>query len=396
MKNVKLILFALSLISCTQTALGQRVRVFETLQGAIPYRIPALAVCRDGSLIAVSDYRYCGNDIGYGAVDLHQRISTDNGNSWGEEKVLAHGTAEGDKNTFGYAYGDAAIVADRMSEEVLMLCVSGKMVYFNSRRSNPNRVARLRSHNGGRTWEAAEEITEQVYQLFDQRRKGPIEGLFFGSGKICQSRKVKVGKYYRLYGAVLTHDGVFVLYSDDFGETWNVLGDADTSPCPKGDEPKCEELPDGSVLLSARTEGRYFNVFTYTNRKRGEGNWGQAVAAPAFSDIKNACNGEVLMVKARTAERGKRVHLLLQSVPFGPRRRNVGFFYKEIADKKDWKQIGEKWVRGLQVSDNLSAYSTMIQLHDGRIGFLWEEGPTNYHIDYLPLSISEITGGKYH
>ncbi len=395
MKSLKTILLILGLTLSVQASYAQRVRLFETFKDSVPYRIPALAVCRDGSLIAVSDYRYCGNDIGYGAVDLHQRISHDGGKTWGLETLLARGTAEGNSNTFGYAYGDATIVADRQSDEVLMLCVSGKMVYFNSRRDNPNRVARFRSHDGGRTWQPAEEITDQIYGLFDQRKEGPVQGLFFGSGKICQSRKVKVGRYYRLYAAVLTHSGVFALYSDDFGESWKVLGDADTSPCPKGDEPKCEELPDGSVVLSARTMGRFFNVFTFSNKKKACGTWGEPVAARAFADIKNACNGEILLVKARSSATGKRVHLLLQSVPFGPQRRNVGFFYKELSGKNDAKRIGEEWHRGLQVSHELSAYSTMVQLADGRIGFLWEEGPTAYNIDYLPLSISEITGGKY-
>jgi sialidase-1 len=41
-----------------------------------------------------------------------------------------------------------------------------------------------------------------------------------------------------------------------------------------------------------------------------------------------------------------------------------------------------------------SAYSTMILQHDGRIGFLWEEGPTVYNIDYESLSLKDITGGE--
>ena len=394
MKKVKILLITFGLL-ISSVMFGQRVRVFETHKDSIPYRIPALAVCRDGSLIAVSDYRFCGRDIGYGAVDLHWRMSRDNGRTWGEEKILAHGTAEGKENTFGFAYGDAAIVADRQSDEVLLLCVSGQVVYFDSKRDNPNRVARFRSHDGGRTWSAAEEITEHIYGLLDVRTAGGVQGLFFGSGKIAQSRKVRVGKYYRLYAAVVTHSGVFALYSDDFGETWKVLGDVETSPCPKGDEPKCEELPDGSVVLSVRTEGRFFNVFTFSNKKKARGTWGEPVLAPAFAGIKNACNGEVLLVKARRKSDGKRTNLLLQTVPFGPQRRHVGFFYKELKGKNDWKEIGEGWQRGLQVSNGLSAYSTMVQLHDGRIGFLWEEGPTNYNIDFQPLTISEITSGEY-
>ena len=67
-------------------------RLFETVEGGIPYRIPAITTCQDGTLIAVSDYRYCGSDIGYGAVDLHYRLSEDNGLTWGTERILADGT----------------------------------------------------------------------------------------------------------------------------------------------------------------------------------------------------------------------------------------------------------------------------------------------------------------
>ena len=73
--------------------------------------------------------------------------------------------------------------------------------------------------------------------------------MFMSSGKVCQSSIAKVGKYYRVYAALCTRKGNFVVYSDDFGDTWNVLGSATESCAPQGDEVKCEELPDGSVII---------------------------------------------------------------------------------------------------------------------------------------------------
>ena len=52
--------------------------------------------------------------------------------------------------------------------------------------------------------------------------------------------------YYRLYCAVLLKNvnsvnTNFVLYSDDFGGTWDVLGGVENAPVPSGgDEPKVE------------------------------------------------------------------------------------------------------------------------------------------------------------
>ena len=42
-----------------------------------------------GDILAVGDYRYCGADIGFGRVDIHGRISKDNGQTWGTEFKIA-------------------------------------------------------------------------------------------------------------------------------------------------------------------------------------------------------------------------------------------------------------------------------------------------------------------
>ena len=59
---------------------------------------------------------------------------------------------------------------------------------------------------------------------------------------------------------------------------------------------------------------------------------------------------------------------------------------------------GTKWQQK-QIHDGTSAYSTMIQQKDGRIGFLYEYNeqgnPAGYDIRYKSLTISEITGGQY-
>ena len=148
----------------------------------------------------------------------------------------------------------------------MVVCVTGNTVYGHgtTKRSNPNRVAVLHSRDGGHTWSQPVDITEQVYSLFDKSNLGPVDAMFFGSGRICQSQLVKVGRYYRLYAALCARPGGNrVVYSDDLGRTWHALGDIHTSPAPTGDEPKVEELPDGSVVLSSRISGgRLFNIST--------------------------------------------------------------------------------------------------------------------------------------
>ena len=396
------LVFALQIVCPFVSNAQTTQRLFETVEGKIPYRIPAIATTKNGTLIAVADYRYCYSDIGFGPVDLHYRLSHDNGLTWGEERVLADGTGDetdvqNPQTAWRYAFGDCAIVAGRESQEVAVLCVGGKTVYHRARRQNPNRVVLFRSHDGGQTWDKGREITEEIYGLFDQRREGPINSLFVGSGKIHQSRYVKVGNFYRLYAALCTLSGNFVIYSDDFGDTWRVLGDPNHSPARDGDEPKCEELPDGSVILSSRYQGRLFNIFTFTDAARAEGSWDLRAKALDMKNVQNACNGEIILLPVTRKKDSKKVWIALQSIPFGPNRTNVGFYYHELlADHEGAALFAYNWKKGLQVSTQSSAYSTFTLQKDGKLGFLWEEGSTGYNIDYRSLSIEEITLNEYH
>lgn len=371
--------------------------LFETDSvNKIPYRIPAIAQCRNGNLIAVSDFRYCGSDIGYGAVDLVYRISKDYGNTWSPIAKLADGHGDENHIQWDYAFGDCGLVANRTNSEVLAVCVAGKTVYFQGKRNNPNRVAVFRSNDNGKTWDKGHEITEQIYRLFDGRKQGPIQSLFFTSGRIHQSRYVKVGKYYRLYSGLCTLSGNFIVYSDDFGHQWKVLGNIDESPCKDGDEVKCEELPDGSLILSSRAEGRMLNIFTFTNIKKGEGHWDSRQTASDMAHIKNQCNGEILVLPVVRKSDGQETYLALQSVPFGPQRTNVGIFYKEIGKKHlSALEFASHWKRGMLVHPGPSSYSTMIAQKDGRIGFLCEVGQKNNHISYQSLDVEEITNNEF-
>lgn len=382
--------------------------LFKTRAGQIPYRIPAIAVAKNGNLIAVSDYRHCGADIGFGRVDLHYRISNNNGHNWSKELTMVEG--DGVKGSVKCGYGDCAIVADAKSSEVLVVCVTGNTVYGweSTTRQNPNRVAVLRSFDNGETWGEPIEITEDIYTLFDNSSLGAVQSLFFGSGRICQSRQVKVGKYYRIYAALCARPGGNrVVYSDDLGRTWHALGDVNISPAPKGDEPKIEELPNGDVLLSSRAYGgRHYNIYNYVSKANATGKWQEvAVSQDQKGGVvakENSCNGEILILNAVCCATGKRVPLALQSVPLGPGRANVGIYYKALNSEEDYATsaaFATGWSGPYQVSDINSAYSTMVQQKDGRIAFFYEEetyGPnTAYTNMYIPLSIAQITEGAF-
>lgn len=375
-----------------------------------PYRIPAIATARNGHLLAVYDYRPCANDVGAGEVDIMLRRSLDHGATWTDEVCIANGVG-GSQNVFNAGFGDAAIVADRESDNVLVMHVGGKQFFPYATATSHNAVGRIRSADNGATWTTPEDISAQFMSI-DASVSPILPGtyaMFFASGRILQSRVYKKDNYYRLYAALLvreqlegatnvTHNN-HVVYSDDFGDTWHTLGGVCV---PGGDEAKVEELPDGTIVISSRKSyGRYFNLFTFTDLATAQGRWGSAVASHGqsggISFGANSCNGELMRLPVIRTSDGTSCDLMLQSVPTGDSREKVTIYYKELDYSRAYtpSTIAQRWTRGLQVSERGSAYSTYTLQADHRIGFFYEEEPNGYCMVYVPLTIEEITGGTY-
>ena len=404
-----------------QKPAAERFEVFPLLNPSdIPYRIPALAAANDGTLIAIADYRHSGTDIGvtnYGRIDLHYRLSTDNGNTWSEIMPLIEGKGAQSPDFMNVGYGDPCIVADRESSRVLVMSCAGNVSFHNGTRYNHQNIARFYSEDCGKTWSDPEDIAESIYSQFDNSTYGPVRSMFVASGRIMQSRITKVGDYYRLYCAVLVKDRSqkhmnYVLFSDDFGMSWKVLGNInEPAVYNTADEPKVEELPDGTLLISSRYNGgRYYNLFSYTDVNSGAGVWETAAFSGASNNgvesKDNSTNGEVMLIPVTRVADNKAMHVLLQSVPLGPERKNVGIYYKEIASFEDYvspMEVAQNWDGVTQITTLNSAYSTMAWQKDNRLGFLYEEethGSSNlayggYTIVYECFDIESLTEGKY-
>ena len=380
-----------------------------------PYRIPAIATTANGYVFAINDYRPCGGDIGNGDVDLVMRHSTAagsewDGHSWTEEVTIAEGEGHAAHNrgeTWKVGFGDPAVVADRENNEILVMSVCGNRLCWNGNYGagtddnpeNPNRVARIyiKFNENTQQWEVGqpEEVTYDVYPIFKDENKVHVGSMFIGAGRIAQSSKIKVGTHFRIYCAVWAvetgssryHN--YAIYSDDFGKSWNVLGELGWDNCPAkyGNEPKCEELPDGSVLLSSRKGyGRYFNVFRYTDVEKGEGAWMGEVSTDQVGDLKwgsNDTNGEPIRIG----------NVLFQSAPTGNGRSDVALFYKVLSnDPADYTptKLSKGWTK-IAISKENSAYSSMCILPSGdEIGFFYEEAPGEYSMVYVPLKLKDI------
>lgn len=399
-------------ITASAVEAHETVTLFRTTAYTTPYRIPAIAKTVKGDLVAVVDYRHIRSDIGVipnGRIDLRYRIRNHKSGRWGEVKSLV---AAGDHQGEFVAFGDPCIVADRESGRVMVTSCCGNVSFPRGTRASHQGWARFYSQDGGATWSTYTDMAEPIFQMFDKRSAGPIRCFFIGSGKIFQSSTLKKGAYYRLYCAALVKlgDGTnsnFVFYSDDFGESWNILGGVETPAIPRGaDEPKVEELPDGSILCSSRVSGgRLYNIYHFTHALTGEGAWDtMALSSRENGGVQgssNPCNGEVECVPVTRKSDGKKMHLLLQSVPFGPLdRTNVGISYKGLASPEDYATpaaLARNWEGHCLVSATSGAYSTLCMDSHNHVAFFYEENLVNDGFDmvYKDYSIETLTGGKY-
>ena len=389
--------------------------IFTTNKGGIPYRIPAIAMAKNGDLIAVADYRHSGSDIGVvnnGRIDLHARISKDNGATWGNKFSIVDGKGANSPDFMHVGFGDPAIVADRESSRVLMLSCAGNVSFQNGTRNNHQNIARFYSEDNGATWSEPVDIAEAIYSMWDNSSNhGQAKAMFVGSGKIHQSRYVKVNNYYRLYCSVLLRNKDnaytnFVLYSDDFGGNWKVLGGVENAPISSGgDEPKVEELPNGNVVISSRINGgRFFNIFTFTDMEAATGSWGSVATSNSSNNgivaQGNSTNGEIMIFPVVRNEDGAQMWMALQSVPFGSGRSNVGIYYKVLESGSDYStpaNFAKDWDGRHQASFMGSAYSTMCFQKDSTIAFLYEESTygADYTIVYKKYTLEQITNNRY-
>ena len=176
------------------------VTVFDTDVAARHYyRIPAIVQIADGRLLAIADDRHnSDSDIGGNrGIDIVGSYSADAGKTWGDTFIIANGNAR--DNGFNNSHGDAAAVVDRETGKLLIMCASGRQGFLASTLQNPLLVGRYTSDDGGATWTGSE-VTSDIYGIFADYPE--VNALFFSSGRICQSSRIKRGDYYRIYSAV--------------------------------------------------------------------------------------------------------------------------------------------------------------------------------------------------
>ncbi len=312
-------------------------------EGSQYWRIPALTVAKDGSLVAVADAR--GNSLGDlpNTITLYSRRSTDGGRTWSDPVVVAQGGN-------GKTYGDAALITERESGKLICMYV-GDQGLWNASPYNRQGVYYSESKDNGQSWSQPISITNQVYANHSNWYAG-----FAGSGHGLQLENGRL-MYVLAVRANSTVGGTlqnWAIYSDDAGETWTL---SDNYATTLGDEAKVVELGDGTVLMSIRNPNKGYRRFCKSTDKGKT--WGESKLSTTLADA--ACNGDIMRIEYK----GK--YYLVHSLPkSSTTRENVSLFVS--ADE------GESWRLAKQLVNGYSAYSSMVELPDGSIAVLAEEG----------------------
>lgn len=328
-------------------------------EGYKRYRIPALIVAPDNSLLAFCEGRADGGGL-TGNIDLILKRSNDSGRTWGPvERIMDDGP-----NTLG----NPCPVIDR-STGVIWLAytrslgtdLENEIVAGTS--EERTRVLVTHSRDSGRTWADPIDLTSRL-----RRDDWAWYGTGPGVGIQLQDGRLVIPSYHSVLrsGDYESH----TIYSDDHGESWR-LGDT-----VRGNTSECQvaERRDGSVYLNARTLRDVHRRTVAESIDRGT-SWQNARYESELYDA--PCQAALYSLPKR-GKSDKPVWLF--SHPAGPTRINLTV---RISHDE-----GKTWPVSRRIVAGSSGYSSLTLMPNGSIGCLFEVWrDRNNHIRFLQFSL---------
>jgi sialidase-1 len=329
------------------------------LEGYHTYRIPALVVTRNGTLLAICEGRKTGRGD-HGDLDLVQKRSTDGGNTWGKLELIHEegGTAK-------VTIGNPCPVVDQ-DTGVLWLP-------FN--RDN-DRVFILSSADDGQTWSKPRDITSDVKKPdWTWYATGPGNGIQLTRGKF--KGRLVIPCDHRVGGATKEDKGNWdkagrshVIYSDDHGQSWKLGGASDFAM----NECAVVELTDGTLMLNSRSyRGKACRGISLSND--GGQTWQPTTDDPTL--VESVCQASLIRHSWPTPTRSASEGLLIFSNPAVPKGRHHLTLRASTDD-------GRTWPHSRLLYEGSSAYSSLAALSNGQIGLLYERD------DYKHLTLARF------
>jgi len=223
----------------------------------------------------------------------------------------------------------------------------------------------VKSRDHGASWSEAVDITSQI-----SKTQWHKDFKFMTSGRGIQTRSGRL-----LHCMVNLDHGLHLFYSDDHGETWQLIDTA----LKIGDESKVVELADGRWMVNSRSNKKGMR-FVHVSDDRGS-TW-ETRAEPELIDP--GCNASI--IRYTSIEDGfSKNRLLFCNAKMEEGRKNltVRISYDE----------GLTWSEGKTIYPGSAAYSSMTILENGDIGVLFEKDYYSQNM-FVSFSLEWLTDGQ--
>lgn len=338
----------------------EHVLATRGIGGYRQYRIPALAVTAQGTVLAAYDGRPNLDDLP-SPIDLLVRRSTDSGRTWGSQAVVRTGTGlEG--------FGDPSLLVDMEMRRIFLFHAAGTRAGFFEATAGQDPDDEYVQHcdlsfsdDDGLTWQHRR-ITDQLKGSSDR----PVTGIFAAAGQGIQIHSGPfAGRLVQQF--VVLCEGVIMAasaYSDDHGNSWalgQLVGERTHGFSPN--ENKVVALADGSLLLHSRSTPRRLAAIS----DDGGATWSALSPVeelPDPSDNGSLVRFDGLPNVAGLADASTGSWLLATNNHDTALRRNTVLSLSP--------DNGRSWPAKLVLCPGSSAYSTAARLPDGKIGVLYE------------------------
>ena len=371
--------------------------------GSRVYRIPAMVVADDGSIVVAADKRYQSyTDIGNGGhvIDIVVRRSTDGGRTWSNPVTIAKGEGStangGDDKRCGF--GDPSLVKGK-DGKLYCLFAAGNEGYFYGQKGMCMSV----STDNGVTWSSG--VGNPPVDLY---WSGAIKNVatagaagfglydyFVTSGRGLYIPDDDILMYLipaQTMTSATEHTGDsqdYIFYSRDGGESWYF---SNIPMVQGGDEAKIIQMNDGSLFGSIRKGGqRRFNTATYTCNDDGKTlNFNFGTQWDNSQLTQSSQNNQDILYYQRETVTGKKDYIF-HSITTG-NHTNFKLYYST--------DQGNNWTEFLNVQTKGTRYVTMDKSgtdeNPGSLYLFFEDqslnsagGYTDYN--HYPLNFIEIT-----
>jgi sialidase-1 len=377
------VIVACEVIGAESGTMLQETDVFAGgTDGYHSYRIPALIVSSNGTLLAICEGRR-NSRADSGDIDLVLKRSTDNGRTWSKQQVVW----DDGLNTCG----NPCPVLDEATGAIWLLMTHNdgrdRESAIKAKKGFGTRTVWVsRSGDNGTTWSKPEEITKTVKDPpWGWYATGPGVGIQIKHGSLRGRLVIPCDHTYDDAGGNVrglpVEYGSHVIFSDDHGKTWKLGG----TIRPKVNECQVAELADdkGTLLLDMRA------YFGRSRRAQSISRDGGLTWSPPEDNrelIEPVCQASILRYTWPVQNGRSRI---LFSNPADEKKRSnmtVRLSYDE----------GKTWPVGRTLYAEDSAYSCLSVLPDGQIACLYERGKESAYekIAFAQFSLGWLTRGQ--